>query len=83
MNKTLIIGLLLLTGCVTNEEQCQKWGAEPGTDAYVNCMATLAQRDAVNDAALSASINANNQAAAARSAAIMNSGPVGLALPAR
>ena len=68
MKKILVMGLLMLTGCVTNDEQCQRWGAEPGTSTYVQCMATLSQRDAANNAAGQAAASSAQAQQAARQA---------------
>jgi hypothetical protein len=70
MNKTIISAMsaLILAACTTNDEQCQKWGAEPGTPTYVNCMATLAQKDAADNAAAQASLAAMQAQQAANQA---------------
>lgn len=53
MKKTVLLGLLLLTGCMGSEErmaednakddqQCLSYGAKTGSDAYVACRTQLA-----------------------------------------
>ena len=74
----LLLTVVALTGCATNDDECRSFGAVPGTDAYVNCMTGLAQRDATNSASISASVAANNAAAQQRVQTFINSGPVAL-----
>lgn len=39
-----------------DDRLCQSWGAVPGTDAYVNCRASLAQANAQQRAAIAAAM---------------------------
>jgi hypothetical protein len=51
------IVMLVLSACAqTNDQECRSYGARPGTDAYVQCMSSLANRDAIDDANMQAGI---------------------------
>jgi hypothetical protein len=43
MRAILLLGLLLATGCVSDDQACQNRGLAPGTSSYDNCRSTLAQ----------------------------------------
>lgn len=69
MRKAAFLLLLLLTGCLGEEEriaaanakddqQCLSYGAQKGTDAYVNCRAQLEAARRQADGALVAARNA-------------------------
>jgi predicted ATPase len=62
MGKTILFACLLLTGCITAQEraaqldlvedqQCQSYGAKPGSDAYVACRTQVANQRSANRAA--------------------------------
>ncbi|MBR1170556.1 hypothetical protein [Bradyrhizobium liaoningense] len=70
MRKIAFLFLLLLSGCMSKEErmaaanakddqQCLSYGAQKGTDAYVNCRAQLEASRRQADAALSAASEAS------------------------
>lgn len=69
MRRAFFLSLLLLTGCLGEEEriaaanakddqQCLAYGAQKGTDAYVNCRAQLEGARRQADGALVAARNA-------------------------
>lgn len=70
MKRASFVFLLLLTGCLGEEErlaaanakddqQCLSYGAQKGSDAYVNCRAQLEGSRRQADAAVSAANRAN------------------------
>ena len=44
----LLVILFALTGCnietALNRKTCERYGAVPGTESYINCLATLGAR---------------------------------------
>ena len=42
MRIIVVLGLLLVAGCVSDDQACQDRGFAPGTGGYDNCRSTLA-----------------------------------------